>query len=374
MPGLVPGMHRFCFCGAPRTGAPFGALTFRGHPRRIASSPPRAARRRLDPMTRKIATAWTVLLAVAAFAAPGSARADDYPSRLIKMMHGFPPGGNVDIIARLLGHEMQKSLGRTIVIEAKPGQAGSLAAEAVAHADPDGYTLLVLPSAHPAAGALYKNLKYRVVEDFAWISTVSFYPFVVCVRKDSRFHTLGDLLKEARARPGGLSYGSAGVGSILHTTVELMANLTQTKFVHVPYRGEAPALTGLLGGDFDFIAATTGPTTERIKNGDIRALAVTSKARWKTLPDVPTVAEAGIPGFEVISWTGVATTAGVPQPILDRLHAEVHRAIAVPEVRSKLEAMGGDVRAMTPAQMRELVAGQLALWTRVVREQKIQVP
>lgn len=327
-----------------------------------------------------ITNARTALLVVAAAAAlaaptaPSPARADDYPSRIIKMMHGFPPGGNVDIIARLLGQEMQKSLGRTIVIEAKPGQAGSLAAETVAHADPDGYTLLVLPSAHPAIGALYKNLKYKVVDDFDWISTASFYPFLICVRKDSKYKTLGDLLEDARARPGGLTYGSAGVGSILHTTVELLANLTKTQYVHVPYRGEAPALTGLLSGDFDFFAATTGLTGERVKNGDIRALAVTSKTRWAAFPDVPTVEEAGVPGFEVISWTGVATTAGVPKPVLERLHAEVQRALAVPEVRSKLEAMGGEVRGMTPAEMRALVQSQLALWTRVVNEQKIQAP
>jgi len=320
-------------------------------------------------MNGKILTALAVLAALA-----GAAHADDYPNRLIKMMHGFPPGGNVDIIARLLGQELQKRLGRTIVVEAKPGQAGSIAAEAVAHADPDGYTLLVVPSAHPAIGALYKNLKYKVVDDFDWISTVSFYPFLICVRKDSKYQTLGDLLQDARARPGGLTYGSAGVGSILHTTVELMANLTQTKYVHVPYRGEAPALTGLLSGDFDFFAATTGLTGARVKAGEIRALAVTSKTRWAAFPDVPTVDESGVPGFEVISWTGVATTAGVPKPVLEKLHAEVQHAIAVPEVRSKLEAMGGEVRGMSPAEMRTMVAQQLALWTRVVREQKIDAP
>ena len=175
-----------------------------------------------------------------------AAQAQDYPNRLIKVMQGFPPGGNVDIIARLLANEMQKSLGQTMVVEAKPGLAGALAAETVARSDPDGYTLLVLPSAHPAYGALSKNVKYKVVDDFTWISTASFYPFLICVRADSRFQTLKQLLDEARANPGALKYGSAGVGSILHTTVELMGNMTKTKFLHVPYRGEAPAITGLL--------------------------------------------------------------------------------------------------------------------------------
>ena len=315
----------------------------------------------------------TLAVLVALIAFTGAAHAQDYPNRLIKMIQGFPPGGNVDIIARLMGQEMQKGLGQSIVIEAKPGLAGVLAAEAVARSDPDGYTLLMVASARAATGALSKNIKYKVVEDFDWISTVSFYPFLICVRKDSTFQTLGDLLKEAQARPRELSYGSAGVGSILHTTVELLANQTKTKFVHVPYRGEAPALTGLLSGDFDFIAATTGATTFRVKSGKMRALAVTGKTRWQDLPDVPTVAEAaGLKDFEVISWTGLATTAGVPKPIIDRLHAEVTRAIGVADVREKLQSMGGEVRSTTPAEMRELVARQLALWVKVAREQNLQ--
>src|SRR5262249_25893715 len=154
----------------------------------------------------------------------------------------------VDIIARLLGNEMQKTLGQTIVIEAKPGVAGSLAAEQVARSAPDGYTLLVLPSAHPAHGALAKNVRYKVVDDFDWISVASFYPFLICVRKDSRFQTLTELIDAARKDPGGLKYGSAGVGSILHTTVELLATETKTKFLHVPYRGEVQAITGVLQG------------------------------------------------------------------------------------------------------------------------------
>ena len=158
-----------------------------------------------------------------------SGHAQDYPNRLIKMIHGFPPGGNVDIIARLLAQEMQKGLGQNIVIEAKPGLAGNIAAEAVARADADGYTLMTVASAHAATGAISKNLKYKVVEDFDWISTVSFYPFLICVRKDSKFQTLADLLKEAKAKPGSLNYGSAGAGSILHTTVELLADRKSTR-------------------------------------------------------------------------------------------------------------------------------------------------
>jgi tripartite-type tricarboxylate transporter receptor subunit TctC len=311
------------------------------------------------------------LLALMTFSS--AAAAQDYPSRPIKFMHGFPPGGNVDIIARLLGNEMSKGLGQSIVVEPKPGVAGSLAAEAVARSDPDGYTLLVVPSAHPAHGALSRNLSYKVVDDFEWISVVSFYPFLICVRKDSRFQTLKDLIDEARRNPGVLKYGSAGVGSILHTTVELMGNETKTKFLHIPYRGEMPAITGLLQGDIDFIAATSGPISARIRLGEFRALAVTGKVRWRDFPDVPTVEEQGIPGFEVISWTGLAGPAKLPMPIVDKLNAEVRRAILVPDVKGKLESMGGDPRATTPAEMRALVASQFATWTRLAKEANISI-
>jgi tripartite-type tricarboxylate transporter receptor subunit TctC len=319
-------------------------------------------------MNRQMLGALVVLAALT-----GAAAAQDYPTRPIKLMHGFPPGGNVDLIARLLGNEMSKGLGQSIVIEAKPGVAGSVAAEAVARSEPDGYTLLVLPSAHPAHGALSKNVKYKVVDDFEWISVASFYPFLICVRKDSRFQTLRQLIDEARKDPGALKYGSAGVGSILHTTVELLANDTKTKYLHIPYRGEAPAITGLLQGDIDFIAATSGPISARVASGEFRALAVTGKTRWREFPDVPTVEQEGIPGFEVISWTGLAGPANLPKPIVDRLNAELRRAIAVPDVKATLESMGGDPRATTPAEMRALVASQLAIWTRLAKEANISI-
>jgi tripartite-type tricarboxylate transporter receptor subunit TctC len=320
------------------------------------------------PMTNRVLCAIALVAALA-----GAAAAQDYPLRPLKFMHGFPPGGNVDIIARILGNEMSKGLGQSIIVEAKAGVAGSLAAEAVARSDPDGYTLLVLPSAHPAHGALSRNVKYKVVDDFEWISIASFYPFLICVRKDSRFTTLAQLLEEARKQPGALNYGSAGVGSILHTTVELIANETRTSFLHIPYRGEAPAITALLQSDIDFIAATSGPISARIRAGEFRALAVTGRTRWRDFPDVPTVAEQGIPGFEVISWTGLAGPAKLPRPVVDKLNAELRRAIAVPDVKGKLESMGGDPRATTPDEMRALVASQFATWTKLARDANLSL-
>jgi tripartite-type tricarboxylate transporter receptor subunit TctC len=317
------------------------------------------------------ARALAALLALVALAAP--ALAQDYPNRVIKMLQGFPPGGNVDAVARVLAQEMSKGLGQSIVVEAKPGQAGSLAAEAVARADPDGYTLLTVPSAHAVTGALSKTIKYKPVDDLEWISSVSFYPFVLSVRKDSKYKTLDELLRAARAEPGKVSYGSAGLGSTLHMAVELLAHTAKVKFLHVPYRGEAPSFTGLLTGDVDFVINTTTVATPQVKSGEVRGIAVTSRTRWKDLPDVATVEEAGLPGFELISWTGVAATAGIPKPIAARLNAEVLRAINVPDVRTRLESFGAEVRGSTPAEMRALVAGQIELWGKLGKEANIQL-
>jgi tripartite-type tricarboxylate transporter receptor subunit TctC len=303
----------------------------------------------------------------------GAAAAQDYPKSTIRFMHGFPPGGNVDIIARLLGNAMSKPLGQSIVVEAKAGVAGALAAEYVARSAPDGYTLLVLPSAHPAHGALSKNVRYKVVDDFDWISVASFYPFMIVVQKGAPFRTLNDLIDAARKEPGTLKYGSAGVGSILHTTSELLASETKTRFMHVPYRGEVQAITGLLQGDVDFVAVTTGPISARLRSGEFRALAVTSTTRWPDFPDVPTVEEQGIKGFEVISWTGLAGPAKMPKAVVDRLNSELRQAIALPDVRSKLQAMGGDPRGTTPDEMRALVARQYATWSKLAKEANISI-
>jgi tripartite-type tricarboxylate transporter receptor subunit TctC len=180
-------------------------------------------------------------------------------------------------------------------------------------------------------------------------------------------------LRAARAEPGKVSYGSAGLGSTLHMAVELLANAAKVKFLHVPYRGEAPSFTGLLTGDVDFVINTTTVAVPQVKSGEVRGIAVTSRTRWKDLPEVATVEEAGLPGFELISWTGVAATAGIPRPIAVRLNAEVLRAISVPEVRARLESFGAEVRGSTPAEMRALVEGQIALWGRLGKEANIQL-
>jgi tripartite-type tricarboxylate transporter receptor subunit TctC len=268
---------------------------------------------------------------------------------------------------------MSKTLGQTVIVEAKPGQAGSLAAEAVAGTQPDGYTLLVVSGAHPAAAAVYKRLKYDPVDGLAWISTASFYPFIICVRQDSRLKSLTDLMASARAAPGKVSSGTAGNGSISHMTTELLARLTGVQFLSVPYRGEAPAVTGLLCGDVDFVVATAALAIPHVRSAAVRALAVTGTARWRDLPEIPTVAEQGLQDFEVISWTGMAAPAATPKRIIGRLHGAIADAIAAPDVRGTLEAAGSEVRAMTPAEMRALVERQVRMWSKVAKDARIEL-
>lgn len=320
-------------------------------------------------MTKRLLAA---VLAVAALAAAGAwtgaAQAEGYPNRPIKLIVGFPPGGNVDSVGRVLAQEMSKGLGEPVVVENKPGVVGSLAAELVSNAPPDGYTLMVVAGAHPVNAAIHKSVPYDPVNGFAWISMVTSYPFAFSVRAQSPFHSLADLIAAARAKPGMISNGSSGSGSVQHMTAELLGQAAGVRFLEVPYKGEALALPAALSGEVDFVVTTTTLVVPFIGSGKLRPLAVTSAQRWKELPNVPTVQEAGIKDFEVTSWSGLAAPHGTPPAIIQRLNAEVRRTIAVPDVKKRLESFGGDVHATTPEEMKAQIAREVARWTALVRE------
>jgi tripartite-type tricarboxylate transporter receptor subunit TctC len=299
------------------------------------------------------------------------ALAQAWPERPIKIYQGFAPGGNADAIARAVGVELGKTLGQPVVVESQAGAGGTIAAGSVARAKPDGYTLLLATGGHAVAGALYQHLPYKTVADFETISTVTFFPFLVVVRADARYRSFGDVLEAARAKPDAVSYGSAGVGSTHHLAGELLTKMAKVPMLHVPYRGDAAAVTALLSGDVPFIIAPPTAVMSNIQAGKLRALATTGPQRWAGLPNVPTVAEQGVPGYDVRSWAGLLAPAGTPRPIVDRLNADTHNALQVPAVRQRLEDMGGEVRGSTPDEMKALVAGELARWTTVVAESQI---
>jgi tripartite-type tricarboxylate transporter receptor subunit TctC len=308
---------------------------------------------------------------LAALMAVASAQAQEYPTRPLHLIVPFPPGGNGDSVARLLGQEMTKSLGQPILVENKGGAGGSVGADVVAKAAPDGYTLLLVTGGHAVLGAVYKTLPYKTVDDFAWISTATLFPFVITTRKD-KYASLADVLKAAKADPAAVVYGAPGVGATQHLTTELLASMAGVKFLGVPYRGEGPAVTALLSGEIAVLVTAATAVKEHVDAGTLRALAVTSNVRWSGMPTVPTVEQAGVPGFDVSSWAGLAATGGTPQPIIQRLNADMLKALAVPEVRARLEGFGGNVRGGTPAEMRDRVARELARWTKVVSDAKIE--
>ena len=305
------------------------------------------------------------LVALLALASSG-AFAQDYPTRRIHFLQGFPPGGNADAIVRVLGDELGKALGQPVVVESRPGAGGSLASDQTAKAAPDGHTLVLLTTAHVISAALYKSLPFDPVNDFAFITTVSELPHFVVVNAKSPHKTMAELVATAKAKPGGITFGTAGVGTGQHLATELLNASIGAKMVHVPYRGDAGAVTGLLAGDVDFITAPLPAVMGNIESGTFRALASTAGKPWPVMPNVPPIASA-VPEFgEVMPWTGVATTRGVPKPIVEKLNKELRRIIALPQVEKRLRDFGGEPGSSTPETITDKVKSEIARWNKVI--------
>jgi tripartite-type tricarboxylate transporter receptor subunit TctC len=311
------------------------------------------------------------VLAVVGSCAGWPVLAQAWPARPLRVVQGFAAGGNADTIARVVGNEMSRSLGQTFVVEAVTGAGGTLASASVARAAPDGYTMLLATGGHAVAGALYEKLPYDTVASFQPVSTITLFPFLVVANADSKLRSLQDVIAAAKASPGNFGYGTAGIGSTHHLIGELLAKMAGVSLLHVPFRGDTASITALLAGDIPVIVAPPTAVLAQIKAGKMRALAVTGPERWRGMPEVPTVAEQGVPGFDVRSWAGWLLPAGTPAPIVERLNAETLKALQVPAVRAKLEEMGGDAHGSTPAEMRAMLAGEVQKWKQVVAEARI---
>lgn len=302
----------------------------------------------------------------------GPSGAQDYPSRPIKVIVGFPPGGGTDVAARIVTQEMSKGLGQSFLIENRPGAAGSLGAAEAARSAPDGYTLLVTPGGHSIFGAIFKSLPFHTVNSFDWISNIITIPFFIVVPASSEFKTLSDVVAKAKSAPGTITFGSTGTGSTHHLGIEMLGSRTGVKFLHVPYRGDAPIITALLTGEIHFSIVTPTQAIDNVKAGKFRALAVTSNARYAGMPEAPTVEQTlGIANFDLRSWFAIAAPAGIPKPVIGRLNAEARKAVDVPDVKARLVAMGGEPAAGTPEAMRERVVSELATWTKTVDDANI---
>src|SRR4029079_14318863 len=293
---------------------------------------------------------------------------DNYPNRPVKFVQGFPAGGNADAITRVLGAELSKGLGQPVVSEARVGAGGNIAAEQIARGTPDGYTLLLATTAHVVSPALYASLNYDPVGDFAFISSVTNVPFFIVTHADAPHKTLKDLVDAAKAKPGAINIGTAGIGTGQHTWLELFASTLGVKIQHVPFRGDAGAVTGLLTQNVDAVVAPATAVLGNIQGGKFRALAVTAKERWPALKDIPTVAETVSPDFEMIAWIGTATTHGTPKPIIDRLNEEFRRAIAQPGVYEQLRNLGGFPKSSTAAEATDRVKLEIARWKDVAQK------
>jgi tripartite-type tricarboxylate transporter receptor subunit TctC len=312
-----------------------------------------------------------VLAAVAALAGSAAA-AQDYPTRIVKIIVPFGAGGPADVYARVMGQYLSEALKQPFVIEDRPGAGAVIGTNEVAKATPDGHTLLIASGAHTSVAATVKDLPYDPVVDFAWVTLVVTYPFVVVVKGDSPLTSVADLIGAAKRNPGKLNYGSVGTGSVFHLAAELFNTMARTDLTHVPYKGGAEPVTELIGGRIDVIFTTLTGVYSHLQGKRVRAIAIASAERSPQLPDVPTVAQT-LPGYDVTSFAGVAAPRGTPPAVVARLNRELRAVLEVPDIGKRLTETGGVVRPGSPDEMRRHVAGEITKWKRVVADKKIEV-
>ena len=298
------------------------------------------------------------------------ARAQDYPAKPVRMVVGFPPGGGTDVVARILQPRLSELLGQPVVIDNRPGATGTVAAGHVAKSPPDGYTIMMgHVSVNAIAPSLFSNLPYDAERDFAPIGIAASVPHIVVVHPSLPATTLKELIAYLKAQPGKLTFPSAGNGSMPHLAGEVFQSLAGVKLVHVPYKGTGQSMQDLLGGQHLVAFDTMAASAPHVRSGKLRALAVSTRERIATLPDVPSAEEAGLPGYVLTTWYGVFAPAGSPSAIVNRLHAELVKAMQTPEVRSKLEGIGADGSvSKSPAEFAALVRADTARYAKIVKD------
>lgn len=294
----------------------------------------------------------------------------DWPNRPIKLMVGFAPGGSSDVVSRLMAQRLTPILNQQIVVENRPGAGGLIAAEAVARAQPDGYTWLLLPSGHSSQAAMLKKMPIHPLDDFAWVSTVTVYPMFYCVAADSPIKSLPDLIARARANPGKLSFSSLGIGAAHHLLGEWLNAEAKIDLAHVPYKGSPAAFADIVAGRVDLMVETATAALPWIRGGKLRALAVTSKEGVSLVPGVPAASDV-IAGLEYESWLGIITTPGTPPPIVERLNRAIREALADPEIVRRLEDLGGRPGPSSPADFRARAARDIEKFRAIVSSRGI---
>ncbi|MBC7711405.1 MAG: tripartite tricarboxylate transporter substrate binding protein [Rhizobacter sp.] len=314
----------------------------------------------------------TRCLGVIACALPLLAAAQTFPSKPIKVVVGYPAGGAVDIVARTVGQSMAGSLGQAVIVENKPGAGTNIAVRSVIDAAPDGYTILLAANALAANMALYQPAPFDAERDLVPVSLVGRVPVVIATNAQSGVANLAKLIEMAKAKPGFVNFATPGNGSTPHLAVELFARAAGIKLSHVPYKGGAAAITDVLGGQLPLVAVNALEVLPHVKSGKLKVLAVMSTARSAMLPDVPTIAESGFPGFEASVWYGFVAPAATPKPVVTKLHAEVQKALQSAEVKERMTSVGGEVTPGTAEQFAALIRSERARYEKLVREAQIK--
>ena len=304
--------------------------------------------------------------AVVLLASHAPAHAQQYPSKPIRSISPFAAGGGNDVISRIVTQKLAESMKQQVIVESRPGANGIVGTEVAARAQPDGYTIVLIPSNHSVNASLYRKLPYDSIRDFTPISLVGSSPLVLVMHPTVPVKTVTELRAFAKARPGQLTYSSAGVGSAGHLAGALFDALTGTKTVHVPYKGSSLALIDLIGGQVSLSFTTSASAMPHVRSGRLRGLASTGATRSPALPNLPTVAESGVPGYEASLWYGYVGPARLPPDILQRLNSEIVAAIRLPEVRDRLAAEGVDARSSTPEEFARLIASDVKRWASVI--------
>ena len=312
---------------------------------------------------------WVVAGTLAAVAS--AAGAQSYPARPVKLLVPFAAGGVADITARVLSQKMSGTIGQQVLVENRPSAGGIVASEAVAKAEPDGYTLLFITNGNAVSASLFKSLPYDTVKDFAPISTVGFFDLVLVVDSASKVGSVRELIALARANPSKFNIGTINPGSTQNLAAELFKSMAGLDAQVVPFKATPAVITALKGNDVQAAFEILAPVLGQIRGGTLKALAVTSDKRFAGLPGVPTVAESGVAGYQASSWNGVAAPAKTPKAVIDRLNREVNAALAAPEVRSRLQELGVEARAGTPEALRALLVSEIAKWKAVIERAKI---
>ena len=308
-----------------------------------------------------------LLLATAAV----SAAAQNYPTKPIRILVPFAPGGVADITARVVSQKMGEALGQQMVIDNRPSAGGVVAAEAVAKSTPDGYTLFLVSNGTAVSASLFKSLPYDTLRDFAPISTMGFFDIALIVAPDSKFGSVRDLIAAAKANPNKISVGTINIGSTQNLAAELFRSLAGIDVVTVPYKGTPEVITALRGGDVQAGFEILAPVMGQIKSGAVKAIGIASDHRFSAMPNVPTIAETGLPGYQASSWNGLSAPAKTPRAVVYRLHKEVAAAVVAPEVKDKLLALGVEARASTPEELDKLLASEITKWGAVIERAKI---